>query len=236
MQPGQCPFRDTAQTGDLVANVRNTRLCRALATMRDPVPRSSRPPATKSPRSGRPCTRPRTTLSVSTSRGWLQRGGQRPRGGRPDRHAPARPSDLLLRRRPARPPRRHPVHLPGTGGLLEPAREVTAGDPSRRRAEATQPQDDFVARFAQVFGHGKTQVLAPAYPEIGSSGGIPTKRPSTGLTPLPTRTAGKLLVQRQPPAVLRTRPELLHREQPPPLCPTCIWRKRSTHEAQRHRS
>ena len=41
---------------------------------------------------------------------------------------------------------------------------MTRVDPSQRAAQATQPEDDFVALFARVFGYEKTQVLAPAYP------------------------------------------------------------------------
>jgi hypothetical protein len=46
---------------------------------------------------------------------------------------------------------------------------VRVADPSQREAEATQPQDDFVALFAWVFGYEKTQARAPAYP--GTTGG-----------------------------------------------------------------
>jgi superfamily II DNA or RNA helicase len=41
---------------------------------------------------------------------------------------------------------------------------VTAPDTSERAARASQPEDDFVALFAQVFGFEKTQLLAPEYP------------------------------------------------------------------------
>jgi hypothetical protein len=41
---------------------------------------------------------------------------------------------------------------------------VTKVDPSQRAAQATQPEDDFVALFAHVFGFEKTQRLATEYP------------------------------------------------------------------------
>jgi len=41
---------------------------------------------------------------------------------------------------------------------------VTAPDTFERAARASQPEDDFVALFAQVFGFEKTQLLAPEYP------------------------------------------------------------------------
>jgi hypothetical protein len=46
---------------------------------------------------------------------------------------------------------------------LDPARVVTAADPPLRGAHATQPEGDFVARFALVFGYEKTQVLASIF-------------------------------------------------------------------------
>jgi superfamily II DNA or RNA helicase len=41
---------------------------------------------------------------------------------------------------------------------------VTAPDITERAARASQPEDDFVALFAQAFGFEKTQLLVPEYP------------------------------------------------------------------------
>jgi hypothetical protein len=41
---------------------------------------------------------------------------------------------------------------------------MTTSSSSQRAAESSQPEDDFVALFAQVFGFEKTQLLAPEYP------------------------------------------------------------------------
>jgi len=41
---------------------------------------------------------------------------------------------------------------------------MTVSGSNRRAAESSQPEDDFVALFAQVFGFEKTQLLAPEYP------------------------------------------------------------------------
>jgi hypothetical protein len=53
---------------------------------------------------------------------------------------------------------------PGAGGLLEPKGTVTNPNMPKRACTATQPEDDFVELFAQVFGFEKTQLLAPEYP------------------------------------------------------------------------
>jgi superfamily II DNA or RNA helicase len=41
---------------------------------------------------------------------------------------------------------------------------MTVPESNRRAAESSQPEDDFVALFAQVFGFEKTLLLAPEYP------------------------------------------------------------------------
>ena len=145
------------------------------------------------------------------------------------------PPDPPLRRRSARPPRPHPAHLSGSSGLLDPARVVTAADPPLQGAQATQPGGNFVARLSLVVGYEKTQVLASIFGDRQQRRNTVEEAIRRSYTTAP-RTAGKLLVQGHPRGVLGTQPRATALRATRPLCPSRIWRERSIHEAQGHRS
>jgi len=46
---------------------------------------------------------------------------------------------------------------------------------TERTASATQPEEDFIAQFARVFGFEKTQLLAPKHPVADRDNRIPTE-------------------------------------------------------------